>query len=240
MKANNVKIKDTKKVKESKVLDDLAWTMGGNYSIIEKVYKRIKKATPVGRSFNINLKEHTKDQISTIVNFCRQLERIAFLANFHYNKSSKVAHIKTQKSKKTINFLTGDWLEQYVKMEVIKGINRKVNQLKRPITFSYLMNPEVTLSKGYDFEMDMILSIEGKIVWLEVKTGNYQEYVHKYSDIAASLGIEESTFMVLSEIDEPTCESLDEIFDINIVNLDTLIFKFNEFLSFLDEAKVEA
>ncbi len=117
----------------------------------------------------------------------------------------------------SINFLTGHWLERYIKKEVQNSINKLNHSLK----VSYISNPQIILPSGDDFELDILFSIEEEIFWFEAKTGEYQNYIDKYSKMAKLMKLDKNhCFMVLTEINEQDSVVLKKMFGMEVVNVE--------------------
>lgn len=82
-----------------------------------------------------------------------------------------------------------------------------------------LVNPQVTLPNGDDFELDVLTAIGPQIYWVEAKSGDYQGHIAKYSKIARSLGLgTDRSFIVLAEAEDSLCEKLTTLFSMTVCN----------------------
>lgn len=212
---------------EKEQLNNLAKFMGSKYTSIKQVYALIKSNLNTQRGFFLNLRAATQKEISDSCQFCNMLHNIAFLSSYKYDKSPKFCiHATPNAIPQAINFLTGHWLEIFVKVTVIEHIR----SLKRNVQYTYLINPQIILPNGNDFELDLLFLIDNELFWIEAKTGNYQNYIHKYSQIADIMGINQSRAILLLT-EPPSKESISILncsFDMTVVGV-------NEFENLIDE-----
>lgn len=217
------------------VLDNIALFMGNRYNRIKKVYNSIKSKLNSGTSFKLDLKNATQEEVSYSCQLCNSLHQIAFLSEYKYFKSPQFLIIaKPNRIPTAINFFTGQWLERFIKTEV----KNTIRKLERPVKFAYLTNPKVILPNGDDFELDLLFNIEDEIFWFEAKTGEYQNYVDKYSRMAKIMQLDNKhSFMVLTEVNEQNCVALKKIFGMEVVNIESFSANFQNAISHLNEEK---
>ena len=117
-----------------------------------------------------------------------------------------------------INFLTGQWLERFVKSTLLKAAQSGEEALH----FAYLMNPQIILPNGDDFELDILFFLEGEIYWFEAKTGQYQNYVEKYARMSRLLNLDpDHAYMVLTDIDTNTTAALTKLFNMQVLDVES-------------------
>lgn len=217
------------------VLDNIALFMGNRYNRIKKVYNTIKSKLNTGTTFRLDLKNATQEEVSYSCQLCNSLHQIAFLSEYKYFKSPQfVINGRPNRIPTAINFFTGQWLERFIKTEVKNSIRK----LETPIKFAYLTNPQIILPNGDDFELDVLFSIDEEIFWFEAKTGDYQNYVDKYSRMAKLLQLDNKhAFMVLTEVNEQNCIALRKIFGMEVVNIEKFSETFQNSIRHLNEEK---
>lgn len=198
------------------VLYSLASFMGNNYSKIHVVYKALKSKLSTGGKVKIHMKDQTQESISYSCQLCHNLYEIAFLSHYNYLKSPRYQIIAApNRFPVAINFLTGHWLECYV--NEIKTIIKKFNIAE---DVSFLLNPQIILPNGDDFELDVLFSIGDEIYWIEAKTGEYHNYLEKYSNVAKLLNSENlHPYMILTEVPQATCYKLSNLFRMDVFNI---------------------
>jgi hypothetical protein len=206
------------------ILDKIAFFMGDRYKLIHAFLQQIKRKMNSGETVKMYLKERTQEEISSICQLASWLHEIAFLSEFTYYKSPKYLLLATpNRIPKALNFFSGKWFERYIKNQIISLI-RQVNP---SIKFSYLANPQISFANGDDFELDLLFEIEGEIFWFEIKSGDYQRYVEKYSKVSKMLNLDKNhSFMVLLDITEPGAQALKNLFHMNVVNLENFSKEF--------------
>lgn len=217
------------------ILDNIALFMGNRYNKVKKVYNAIKSKLNSGTGFRLDLKNATQEEVNCSCQLCNSLHQIAFLSEYKYFKSPQfIINAKPNRIPTAINFFTGQWLERFIKTEV----KNTIRKLERPVKFAYLTNPQIILPNGDDFELDVLFSIDDEIFWFEAKTGEYQNYVEKYSRMAKLMQLDnQHAFMVLTEVNEPNCIALKKIFGMEVVNVESFSEKFQNAINHLNENK---
>lgn len=201
---------------ENTSLDNIAYFMGNRYKDIRKVYETIKRHLNKPNGFHLDLKNSTQSEISASCQLCTTLYDIAFLSEYKYDKSPRYfIHATPNKIPIAINFLTGHWLEVFIR----KTIQDSLKSLPVAIEYTYLINPQIILPNGNDFELDVVFLINGEIYWVEGKTGNYQHYINKYPHVANMLNLDKNhSFLVLTDVINPnTIYILSKTFDMTII-----------------------
>ena len=232
----NIQVKTFKTDEEiDDVLDNIALFMGNRYNRVKKVYNSIKSKLNSGTGFRLDLKNATQEEVSYSCQLCNSLHQIAFLSEYKYFKSPQfLINAKPNRIPTAINFFTGQWLERFIKTEV----KNTIRKLERPVKFAYLTNPQIILPNGDDFELDVLFYIEDEIFWFEAKTGEYQNYVDKYSRMAKLMQLDSKhAFMVLTEVNEPNCVALKKVFGMEVVNIENFSEKFQNAINHLNEEK---
>lgn len=145
---------------ENTSLDNVAYFMGNRYNDIRKVYETIKRHLNKPNGFHLDLKNATQSEISASCQLCTTLYDIAFLSEYKYDKSPRYfIHATPNKIPIAINFLTGHWLEIFIR----KTIQDSLKSLPAAIEYTYLINPQIILPNGNDFELDVVFLINGEI-----------------------------------------------------------------------------
>lgn len=202
----------------NEVLYTLSSFMGNNYSKISAVYKAIKSKLSTGESVRIYMRNFTQEEIGYSCQFCHNLYKLTFLSYYKYLKSPKYQIIAApNRIPLVINFLTGHWLECYVVNE-IEELIKKLNINKET---SFLLNPQIILPNGDDFELDVLFSVEEDIYWIESKTSDYHHYLEKYSKMAKLLSSEKvHPFLILTDVPQQTCNKLSNLFGMEVLNIE--------------------
>lgn len=200
------------------VLDHLAHFMGSHYDHIEAVYKQVKRAVNGGRGFNLNLSHASQDEVSASTQFCTRLHRLAFLTDYVYLNSPRYQiHAKAAHDPRAIQFLTGGWLERYVRQTVRTCLSDAGEKV------ALLSNAQIVLPNGDDFELDLVAQYGERVLWLEAKTGNYQRHVGKYRKMGGRMQVAaRDTLMVLAGVPPHTAERLSKVHAIGVTPVQDL------------------
>jgi hypothetical protein len=227
--SKGISIKALRKEDESdEVLDNIALFIGDRFTLVKKLYRKIKKNLNSRKSFKLDLKSANQDEISSITQLCTKLHQIAFLDEYRYYKSPQYyLFAKVNPIPKSLNFFSGGWLERYIKRAVEKSIQAVSDRVK--LKYSYMKNPQIILPNGNDFELDLIYQIEGEIFWFEAKTGDYQRHIQKYSNMANILKLDHRhSFMILAEgATEDKVKVLRRIFNMDVVGVENFYQRFS-------------
>ncbi|MFT0818344.1 hypothetical protein [Synechococcus sp. W60.3] len=191
--------------------------MGQRYSLIEKLYKEIKSGIGEEKALTLCLKGNSPEVISYSCQLASTLHKVNFLEEYNYSKSSKNLRVKLSKSPEAIKFLSGDWLERYVKQQLIKFAREQGQK----IDFSYIANAEVTLPNGSDFEIDLFFHINNRFYWIESKTGSYRDCIEKYSWLASEMGLgPDQVFLVLADVDQETRSRIYSSYNLSAISVE--------------------
>lgn len=218
LNSKNIQIDSSNtEIETEKIINNLAVSLANKYNILRELLTNIKRNMNKGGDFYLSIKKLSQNDIAVICQFANRLHNIAFLEQYNYKKSPYYnIFIKTTTLPIAQRFFSGQWLERFVFVTVKKVANKILYFLNNDIaninsdissncnsntysdnyvetknSFSYLLNPKITLENGNKFELDCIFEINKKIYWIECKTGDYQQYVAKYSKFAKSLNLEQ-------------------------------------------------
>jgi hypothetical protein len=85
--------------------------------------------------------------------------------------------------------------------------------------YKSILNPQIVLQNGEDFELDILFLVNNQPFWIECKTGDYQNHVTKYSKMRSVLSIpKESSLLVILGIREQLTQDLTSLHDIHVAN----------------------
>ena len=201
---------------ENTSLDNVAYFMGNRYNDIRKVYETIKRHLNKPNGFHLDLKNATQSEISASCQLCTTLYDIPFLSEYKYDKSPRYfIHATPNKIPIAINFLTGHWLEIFIR----KTIQDSLKSLPAAIEYTYLINPQIILPNGNDFELDVVFLINDEKYWVQEKTENKQQKYNKNTQVANMLNLDKNhSFLVLTDVINPnTTYILSKTFDMTII-----------------------
>jgi hypothetical protein len=206
------------------IIDSLSLFLGSRYGALRNILSKIKRNMQIGGSLTESIADYSQEDISSICQFCTRLYEIAFLEQYKYSKSPHyIIKAKTTTLPKAQKFFGGQWLERYVLQKVKECHQMVQSEAGEAVSFSYLINPQIVLPNGDDFEMDLLAAFGEKLIyWIEAKSGDYQQHVAKYSKFSRILGLDsDHSFMVLTDVADNACSALSSLFGMSVVNLNT-------------------
>ncbi len=201
------------------VHDEIARLIGSKFYSVAPLLDNIKRNMQLGNSFTINISQLPQQNIADITLLGRKLHELAFLTQFHYQKAPKCLLSARPSTLPDIqNFFSGNWLERYVKL-----LLEKVATDTHAHVAEIMMNPQIVLPNGDDFELDVLALVNQRMYWIECKTGAYQEHISKYSRFAQLIKLPlTQSVMVLPEAHESLTRNLSRAFGMCVVNLNEL------------------
>lgn len=203
------------------ILNSLAGYLGTHYETIKPLYLQIKRNMQLGDDFTISLKDEPSDAISRICQFGKKLHEMAFLEQYHYQRSPHyLLRAKTTRLPTAQNFFSGQWLERYIVQQVQAAINAIRAQTDQSVDFNYISNPQIILPGGQEGELDLLFRVNDTMYWIETKSGDYQQHISKYSSIARTLNLDpQHAMMVLTDIPASRSTELTTLFRMGVCSL---------------------
>ncbi|NLL37906.1 MAG: hypothetical protein GX256_10365 [Fretibacterium sp.] len=206
----------------------LAAFIGKYLAYIQPFYARLKATLNQGEEFTYSLAGLQSRDITHTLNFCKMLKDVEFLRQFVYRRAphrkivAQVNRIPT-----AINFLSGGWLEHYIRDKIVSILTTHPATIDLPHAF--MKNPQILMPGEEDFELDFLLNVGGQIFWIEAKTGEYLEYLPKYSRVAKILNLNRNTAMLVSVDSLEADDNLTARFDLSCCNIDEFadVFRLN-------------
>lgn len=194
------------------LFDRFSMFLGDRYNHLSDLLRWLKRCMQGGDRFTMNLRSTPQEHITSICQFCGDLHKAAFLTSFRYSKSPLFKLEATVSNAPHVQkLLGGHWLERYVVLTVCRhGIT------------DLLLNPQVILPNGDDFELDIFATdIHGEPLWIEAKTGDYQNHVVKYSKMARVLGLNrERSILLVPDLPRDQCRSLGGLYGLTVLNME--------------------
>ncbi|MHA1370600.1 MAG: hypothetical protein ACTSRA_12915 [Promethearchaeota archaeon] len=214
LEACEIQVKDHKTTSSAdQIYDKLAIFLGERFKDIVRLHDKIRKHLSTSEMFQLNLSGCTQNEISSTTQFCKMLHQYAFLENYNYNKGSRIIIARTPRDGRVINFFTGGWFERFVFLKLTKMFDLK------GLDYDYLKNAKIILPNINQFELDLLFLINNRPLWVECKTGDYQNYIRKYSHMRQNFKIpKENSFLVILGLDDEVCINLNELFQITVTN----------------------
>jgi len=203
------------------IIDSLSLYLGERYDALSNLLAKIKRAMQTGMPITESLKDRSQQDVSSACQFCTRLHEVAFLEQYQYFRSpTYLIKAKTTTLPKAQRFFGGQWLERFILQKVKSVYAQVAAEITGKLSFEYLINPQITLPNGDDFELDIITAIGSHVYWIEAKSGDYQQHAAKYSKFARLLGLDyEHSLMVLTDVPNDRCSALSSLFSMTVCNL---------------------
>ena len=196
--------------------DEIAVELGDNYELFKIVSNNIKRRQQNGKDrAYIELSNYSSNEIGQLKKFCQQLYDYSFVAKYFYNAKAneKKITLQLQSATKIVNFFNGEWLEWYAFMKIAALCHEK------NIKFSCTRNMVINLPGESKYEVDVFFLINNTPLFIECKSGEYREFIDKYSRLRRKLFIPKPYFLMLtSGVDDEHVKGLTAMFDITFVN----------------------
>ncbi len=216
------------------ILDKLAVFIGSRFSSVKSVLDIIKSNMNAGKPFKLSIKDLSQTAIADCTLLCTNLYSIALLTSYFYQKSPiYLIHAIPNTSPKALNFFSGQWLERFVKTQILSLLR------ERRLKYAIINNAQISLPNGDDFELDVLCSVEESIFWIEAKSGDYQRHIDKYAKMSKIMGLDKShIFLVLTDsaVSDVLAEDLTKLYGITVSRIE----KFAEHFATALPAKLES
>lgn len=205
------------------IYDRLTITLGDNYQYLEKLYQQIKRNLSTGGNFKLKLSDNDQQLICHNTSFCNQLYEYTFLSSYRYITATKTIVGAPNRKGEVINFFSGQWFERFVYLKVSQLLSY------HDLDYQYLLNPEIVTPEGNNFELDIVFLIDGEPLWIECKTGQYQNYIHKYSQFRKTLKVDKQrSFLVILGLSDRLAHGLTKMYDLVVSNENLFIQDINK------------
>ncbi|NJP07977.1 MAG: DUF1887 family protein [Chloroflexaceae bacterium] len=211
------------------VFNRLANHLGDKYETLKFFYESIKKRLSAG-PLKLSLAKRTQVEINDITAFCLELQRHTFLQAYQYSNGTKTIHAVIQNNGDVINFFTGSWFERFIYAKACALLE------KEHLSYTSLMNVQVSLPNGDDFEIDIIFLIDEQPVWIECKTGNIEERINKYKKIREILRLPSQRALIVSlDMTDDIASGLSSMYGITVTNQITFLSHFHQSIRSAEE-----
>lgn len=198
------------------VFNEIALLMGNKYYTITPLLDQIKRTMQHGNSFQLHVGHEQQQAIADMTLVGYKLHELALLCEYLYKKSPQCTIIaRPSNEPRAQNFFSGQWLERYIAGMVSTYASEAcVND------FEILMNPQVILPNGNNFELDVLIHANQRIYWIETKTGQYQDHIGKYSRLTSELQLPANQMlMILPDIKDSASVNLSMMFRMKVMNI---------------------
>ena len=163
------------------------------------------------------------------VQFGTLLHRHGMLKDFYYHRSpKKQLRVIPTKDGQVGQFLTGGWLEIYVS----SMLSRRLRAAVSPAKYQLLYNVKGALPDGREFEADVMAAVDGRLFWLECKTGHWQDYSARFRGLVPIFGVDRTSgaLLLIKSPDAPTRKRATDMLDMSLLALDDVDAFISQFL----------
>jgi len=216
-------------------LDQVAKFIGERYGLVDIFLKGMKRSLNTGRVFNMLLKNYPPEQIGSICQLANNLYKLGILSLYVYQKSPKfylTAAVTGHPN--AINFVTGGWLERYIKNQTLKVLR----SIENPKHFGLMTNVQLEFPDGDKGEVDIIGHVKGEVFLIECTSGEILFHVERTIARANSLGVGfGQCFVVASEIERSRAASLSKLYGVPILAVDDFGENLQRYVRFILKSK---
>ena len=134
--------------------------------------------------FHVRLDDLTAAQVILLRTLCSLFRSNGLLEYYRLDTATKRIFGAVADNKRAFNFIAGDWLESAIRVSVSQFLNLDGTPVE------LLENVEILRPDGRNFELDVVMAIDGVLYWWEAKCGGYlQSDLDRYRAVAQELGL---------------------------------------------------
>jgi len=205
-------------VGQNEAFEHLARHMGQHFDLLGPFYEKMKRAVATGRTTRVDIDNYSEQERSAAVQLGTLLYRHGMLKDFYYHRSPKrQLRVIPNKDGEIQQFLTGGWLEIYVVWLLSRRLRARMSAAK----YQVLYNVKGTLPNGAEFESDLMACIDGKLLWIECKTGQWQDYSARFRGLVKTFGTdrEGAGLALIKPPDGNTRQRATDMLDMTLLSL---------------------
>lgn len=145
--------------------------------------------------FHVRLDGMPGTQKVMLRNLCALFRANGLLNHYRMDHSADRIVGSVAEEDRAFHFIGGKWLESAVRVNVSQFLNLDGTPVE------LLENVEIRRPDGRNFELDVVMAIDGTLYWWEAKCGGYQRSdLNRYREVADELGLpRERAVLVLAE-----------------------------------------
>lgn len=213
----------------NEAFEHLARHLGTHFNVLANFYEKVKRCVATGRGQRIDIDGFTPAERSAAVQFGTLLHRHGMLKDFYYHRSpKKQLRVIPTKDGQVGQFLTGGWLEIYVS----SMLSRRLRAAVSPAKYQLLYNVKGALPDGREFEADVMAAVDGRLFWLECKTGHWQDYSARFRGLVPIFGVDRTSgaLLLIKSPDGPTRKRATDMLNMSLLALDDVDAFISQFL----------
>jgi hypothetical protein len=222
---------------QNEAFEHLARHIGQHFDLLAPFYEKMKRAVATGRTTRVDIDNYNEAERSAAVQLGTLLYRHGMLKDFYYHRSPrKQLRVIPNKDGEIQQFLTGGWLEIYVVWLLSKRIRARVATSK----FQVMFNVKGTLPEGNEFEADYMACIEDRLLWLECKTGQWQDYSARFRGLVKVFGTDRkgAGLILIKSPDSSTRARATDMLDMTLLALGDVETYVDDFLEVPKEERL--
>ncbi|KAA3606657.1 MAG: hypothetical protein DWQ01_16700 [Planctomycetota bacterium] len=213
----------------NEAFEHLARHIGQHFGLVAPFYEKLKRSVATKRFTRIDIEGLSDQERSAAVQLGTLLHRHGLLKDFYYHRSpKKVLRVIPTSDGETAQFLTGGWLELYVSWL----LSRKLKSRFSPSKYQILFNVKGTLPDGREFESDLMAWVDGKMLWVECKTGNWQDYSARFRGLVKIFGCDRNSsgLLLIRPPDASIRSRASDMLDMSLLTMQEISPFLNRFL----------
>jgi hypothetical protein len=145
--------------------------------------------------FHLRLEGMTGAQVILLRNLCSLFRSNGLLEHYRVDTAADRIVGAVADDERAFHFISGDWLEKAIRVNVSHFLNLDGTPVE------LVENVEIRRPDGRNFELDVVMAIDGVLYWWEAKCGRYlQSDLNRYRAVAKELGLPPSrAILVIAE-----------------------------------------
>jgi len=145
--------------------------------------KAIKRAQSSRSALSLSLRDQPQEVIADVTLVASMASKAGLLPNYKYLRSPQYRlFCDAPVSPIAINFFTGQWLELFA-LQAVREAEAAFGVDTHPVA-----GVHVELPNGDQFELDLVFTVDGRLVWVEAKTtDDFAGLLPKYKTISQAL-----------------------------------------------------
>lgn len=203
---------------QNEAFEHLARHIGQHFDLLAPFYEKMKRAVATGKTTRVDIDNYSEQERSAAVQLGTLLYRHGMLKDFYYHRSpKKQLRVIPNKDGEIQQFLTGGWLEIYV----VWLLSRRLRARMSPAKYQVMFNVKGTLPDEREFESDLMACIDGRLLWLECKTGQWQDYSARFRGLVKTFGTDRAGagLVLIKPPDGSTRNRATDMLDMTLLSL---------------------
>jgi len=148
--------------------------------------------------FYVQLDGMPEAQIILIRNLCSLFRSNGLLEHYRVDRTTGRIVGAVTDDARAFHFIGGDWLESAIRVNVSQFLNLDGTPVE------LLENVEIRRPDGRNFELDVVMAIDGLLYWWEAKCGGYlPSDLDRYRAVAKELGLPPNRAVLVLAEPEP-------------------------------------